>query len=314
MRFAPLFSLAVGLLAALPAMAGTATLRPSAIIDGDLIRVGDLFDNAGDKAQTVVTGAPQPGRRVVVDAEWLARVAAAYGVDWQPLSRAERIVIERRSVTIGAQEIAGELKLALVEAGAPAEAEVQLSGRAVQLHVPAETATGMEVRDLDYDQRTGRFAATVEAGGIQSPSSLRVTGRVFTTAEIPVLARALQRGEVIGENDIEWKPVREMQIQRGILTELDQLVGQQLRHAARPGLPLRASDVQRPVLVTKNSLVTMRLVSGGISLTAQGRAAEDGGAGDAIRVTNLQSKLTVTAKVDGPGVVSVMPAGHVLAN
>lgn len=313
-RFAPLLSLAAALLVAVPALAGTATLRPSALVDGDVIRVGDLFDNAGAKSQVVIAGAPQPGQRVVVDADWLGKVAVAYGVDWQPLSRSERITIERRSILVGAQDIAEEVKHALALAGAPADAEVQLSSRKVQMHVAAGDDLAIEVSDLDYDRRSGRFAAIIEAGAGQTPTRLRVTGRVFSVSEVPVLARAMQKGEVIGENDIEWKPMREAQIQRGVLTELDQVIGQQLRHAARPGQPLRGADVQRPVLVAKNSLVTMRLNTGGLSLTAQGRAVEDGGEGDAIRVTNVQSKLTVTARVEAEGIVSVLPAGQILAN
>lgn len=300
-------------LAAGPAVAEPALLKPSALIDGDVIRIGDLFDNAGKQAGNVVAPAPQPGRRVVLDADWLAAVAVGHGVDWQPLTRAERLVLERRSTVIGAQEIGDELKRALALHGVAPDAELQLANRTVQMHLPADAPAALEVRDVDYDERTGRFAATVEAGG-SAAQRLRVSGRVFTVTEIPVLARAMQKGEVVGDGDIEWKPVRELQMQRGILTELDQVVGQQLRHSARPGQALRATDVQRPVLVAKGSAVTMVLRSGGLSLTAQGRAVEDGGRGDTIRVTNSHSKITVEAKVQGPGMVSVLPPGHVLAN
>ncbi len=315
-RLAATLSLILAVCLAAPAAAdtGAVVLRGSAAIDGDVIRLGDLFDNVGEKAGTVVTHAPQPGRRIVLDAQWLATVANAHGIAWRPLGRAERLVVERRSTTIGVDEIAVELRRALEIEGVDPGAELQLANRSLQIHLPVDAAPRIEVRDLDYDRRTGRFAAAVEISGGAGPQRARVSGRVFSMTEVPVLARAMNRGEVIGEGDIEWMPLREARLARGVVTDTDQLVGKELRHPARAGQPLRANDVQAPVVVARNSMVTMILRTGGLSLTAQGRAVEDGSQGAVIRVTNTHSNVTVEAKVEGPGVVSVMPAGHVLAN
>ncbi len=48
-----------------------------------------------------------------------------------------------------------------------------------------------------------------------------------------------------------------------------------------------------------------------MTLTAQGRALEDGGAGDTVRVVNTQSNTVVQAVVTGANRVSVLPAGTI---
>lgn len=305
-------TLLVGLLFGLPAVAADPVLlRPSAVIDGDVVRLGDLFDNVGEQADKVVVHAPQPGRRIVLGAEWLARIAAAHKLAWLPMTGNDRISIERSSQTIESDRIAAEVKRALIASGAPDPCEVMLVNRHAEIHLPAESDARISVRDVDYDRRSGRFSATIEAPGSSVPVRARVSGRVIGVVEVPVLARAMQRGEKITDADLEWQPVRETQAQFGVLTRREDIVGRQLRTIGRPGVPLRTTDVQREVVVAKGSLVTIVLRTGSLQLTAQGKALEDGGLGEAIKVTNLQSKLTVEGKVEGPSTVSVMPMGHV---
>jgi flagella basal body P-ring formation protein FlgA len=82
----------------------------------------------------------------------------------------------------------------------------------------------------------------------------------------------------------------------------------------RPGEPVRASEVQRPVVVPKGGLVTLVLTTSGMQLTARGRALEDGGEGDAIRVANAQSHTLVEGIVSGAGRVTIPLLGALATN
>jgi len=293
------------------------TLKSAAVAHGDMLRLGDLFENAGDKADTVVAYAPAPGKRVTLDARWLQSTAQSHGLNWQPANPYERTIVERASTQIPRSQIEMEILAALaLDGGVPGKADLELTTRDLQIYVPAEAPATVAVRDLAYDPRSKRFQATVEAPA-DSPSAqrIRVAGRVFGTTEIPVLTRALNRGQIITEQDIEWQEVRGEAVRRDVVTDAEQLIGREPRHALRPGMPLRAGDVQTPVAVAKNSLVTMVLKTNVMTLTTQGKALENGGIGDTIRVLNTQSNQTVEAKVEGPNMVSVLPTGaRALAN
>lgn len=306
-------ALLAGLTAA-PAVAQEAvTLRPAALVDGDVVRLGDLFVNLGPEAETPIIRAPQPGRRMGLDSKWLASVAAAYKLPWRPLGRLDRIVVERRSDLVGAERVQSMVLDALALHGVTADSELQFAGRSLEMHVPVGEGDDVAVRDLQYDERVQRFSAVIETAG-SAPQRLRVAGRVFRTAEVPVLARAMSRGDIVNERDIEWRSVRVELFGQNVLTDAADVLGKELRHAARPGVPLRANDVRRPVVVAKGSLVTMVLRSGSLMLTAQGRAVENGGHGDIIRITNSHTKSTVEARVENANMVSVLPMAQALAN
>ena len=291
--------------------ADSVILRPSAMIEGDVVRLGDLFDNVGAKADVVVVHAPQPGRRIVLGADWLARLATAHGLVWTPMIGSDRITVERDSQRVESDRIISEIRRALIALGAPDPCEVLLVNRHAEINLPAESDATILVRNVDYDKRSGRFSATIEAPGSSVPVRARVSGRVVGVIDVPVLARAMQRGEKITDADLEWQPVREEQAQFGVLTRREDIVGRLLRTIGRPGVPLRTTDVQREVVVAKGSLVTIVLHTGSLQLTAQGKALEDGSMGESIKVTNLQSKLIVEGKVEGPSTISVVPMGRV---
>lgn len=292
-------------------------LKPAVTIDGESIRLGDLWDNLGDKADTAITAAPQPGKRISLEARWLAAVAQAYAIDWRPNSAFDRVVLERSGQTVDQRVIETELREALVMEGLPASADFEIANRnALSIVVPANAAADVGVRDVVVDQRTARFSATIEVpAGSPAATRVKVSGRVFTTTRVPVLSRAMSRGDVINERDIEWAEVRDEQVRRDVLTDPAQMIGQEPRWQIRAGTPIRTTEVQKPVLVQRNSNVTLVLKTPFMTLTTMGKAIEDGGKGDTIRVTNLQTKRTIEAKVDGPGTVSVALTGtSVLAN
>jgi len=286
-------------------------LKPSVVLTGDAITLGDIWENIGDKAGTPLANAPAPGKRVTLETRWLLAVAQSYGIDWRPASPFERSVVERAGQSVDIRVIETELREALAMEGAPAGASIEISNRQ-QLHIviPTTTSPTVAVKDLVYDQRMNRFQAVLEApAGAPNSVRFKVMGNVFASARIPVLAHPMGRGETISDADIQWVDVREEVVRRDIVTNPRMLIGQEPRYQLRAGVPVRTTEVQKPVVVGKNSSVTIVLRSKFMTLTAQGRAVEDGSVGDVIRVTNVQSKQTVDARIEGPGQVSVMPGG-----
>ncbi len=324
-RFAPRTSLASLALAAALAFGSAAAwaeqlpaqLKPSVSLEGDVIRLGDLWDNIGDKAATPLANAPQPGKRITLENRWLAAVAQSYGIDWRPANAFERSVVERVGQTVDHRVIETELREALRLEGAPANASIEILNRAaLQIVIPSGVAPTVGVREVMYDQRMNRFSAVVEVpAGSANATRVKVGGSIFASARIPVLAHPMSRGEIITEQDIEWADVREEVVRRDIVTNLRQMIGQEPRYQLRAGAPVRTAELQKPVVVAKNTTVVMIVKTSFMTLTAQGRAVDDGSTGDIIRVTNIHSKQTVDARVDGPGQVSVTPGGmHALAN
>lgn len=293
-------------LAGLTAPAAAATLRGSIMVEGEVVRLGDIFSEAGPRAEVAVANAPAPGRRIVLDYRWLGEVARYHGVSWQPTSRFDRAVVERAGRAIGIDEILDALRPAFPAGALGRNGEIELAQRNLEITVALDAPPTVEIRNLVFTPSSGRFSATVIAGG-DHPSAQRwpVSGRVHQTVSLPAPRRAIAPGEVIAAHDLQWITVRDDGGRLDQIADMSRLVGLTPRYRLRPGEPVRQGDVRAPVVVERDSTVLITLRTANMTLTAQGRAVEDGAQGETIRVVNSQSKKTIEATVAGPGTVTV---------
>lgn len=123
--------------------------------------------------------------------------------------------------------------------------------------------------------------------------------------EVAVLTRPIARGEAILIDDVAFMPASRA-TPADAITELDALVGMSARRSLAADRPLRPGDVMVTPLVKRGEPVTLLFQSGSVRITLRGRALEDGGAGETIRVLNSDSERTVEAIVEGPGLARVL--------
>lgn len=292
--------------------ADAATLRNQIVVEGDVVRLGDIFENPGPRANIAVANAPAPGRRMILEVQWLAEVARYYQVGWRPQTRFDRVVVERPGRVVTPSELVARLRTALVEQGMRADSIVELANRSQDIAVALDAPDSIEVRQIDFDANAGRFTAVLVVGG-SHPSAQRsiVNGRVFPTVQVPVMRRVINPGDVIRAEDLDWGNVREDQLRADAVTSPQQIVGQTPRVRLRPGEAIRQGDTQPVVLVSRGATVTIVLEAAGMRLTALARALDDGSRGQTIRVTNLQSRQTVEAIVVGADLVTVPFGGRI---
>ena len=290
-------------------------LRDSVTVKSKLVRIGDLFANTGNKADIAVAYAPVAGKKAIFDANWLYRVARAYDLKWRPLGLQDQVVVERDSQVISRDEIEDHIRAALIDRGVDSSMTVELSNRMLRLFVPGDASARIGVEDVAYEPRTGRFTAILVAPkGQPGAVRTRVTGRLLKVTEIPVLTRRVLANELISKGDVKWVRVNSNRLRTGTVVEANELIGKAAKRGIRPGLPVRASDVQRQILVPKGSLVTIFLKAPKMTLTAQGKALEDGSDGDTVRILNTQSKKVIEAEVTGAARVAVLSASLMAMN
>jgi len=209
------------------------------------------------------------------------------------------------AAVFGRDEIVSAVAEALAERGAGDRLELELANREVALEGAADRVA---VELVDFDRESRRFVALVTAGGEKA----RLSGRAFQVHDVPVLTRPVAAGEVIGEHDLEWRPVRADRLDRNAATAAAQLVGMTPARGLKAGRAVKVGEIRPPVLVVKGALVTMSVSAPGLALTATGRALDDGADGDVVRVLNVQSKRTIEGLVSGQNRVRI-PSRHQLA-
>ncbi len=173
----------------------------------------------------------------------------------------------------------------------------------------------MYIHEIQYNKLSRRFSGAIAVPtGNGSNKLARVSGRLFLTQEIPVLNRRIMAGQIIKGQDIKWVKVRSTRLQSGIIMSETDLIGHTPKRGIRAEYPIRISAVQRPVLVPKNSLVTIVLRTPKLFLTSTGKALENGADGDVIKIANSQSKTIIEAEVISSGRVSVRPQTQLAMN
>ena len=290
-------------------------MKSHVIVDGPVVLLSDLFEGTGEQGTTAIARAPAPGKRVEVSARWLAAVAKAYGLSWRPTSRLDRAIVERSSQVIDVRRIKNAMLDFLARQGVNGQISLVLDQPGIRLDLPGDAEPTLSIANLSHDPVNGRFTALVVAPAPGIPlAKASISGRVVTMAEIPVLRRRMKPGEVIRGDDIEWINTRADRLGRNIIVDTENMVGMSPRRPIRPGESILASELRAPVVVAKNSLITIRLTTARLSLTAQGRAMESGASGDVIRVMNTQSNKIINAAVVDTSTVRVVPATLSSAN
>ena len=124
-----------------------------------------------------------------------------------------------------------------------------------------------------------------------------------TSVRVVVPVRDIARGEVIADSDLTFGTASGTALMGGTVTSMAAAKGLEARRVLRAGEVLLASDLRRPVVVTRGQTVTMTFAAPGVDLTAMGRAMSEGGIGDTVTVQNPASFRMVSAVVIAAGTV-----------
>jgi flagella basal body P-ring formation protein FlgA len=286
-------------------------LRTTATVNGDVVRIGDLVDNAGPVAEVPIFRAPDLGTRGAVATE---RIVAAIrphqliGIDTRGISE---VVVTRASRAIPPQEISARVAKALAGQYGFGEARnilVEFDRDLRTLNVEPGASGELQVAALGYNPHTTRFDVTLDLPSSAALRHLptRFTGTAIETIDAVTVDHPVERGEVLKASELSI--VRRPKAEGAAITDMRAAAGLAARHQIRPGQPLHEADLMKPAIVQRNETVTIVYEAPGLTLTLRGQAQDAGALGDTIGVLNVQSKHVVQGVVSGPGRVTVTAA------
>ena len=312
-----LFAAALLVTTALPALGGEAedqiaapVLRATVNVTGDIVRVGDLIDNAGAAAQIPVYRAPDLGTTGVLPAAQVITMLRNHQVIGVDVRDVKEVAVTRLARTLETKQIGLAVARALEHRsgfGDAANISVTFDQAVQDLKFDAANNSTLSPTAVRLDPRTGRFDVAFELGdsGTATPTRLRYTGTAIETAEVMVLTRNIDRNELLRSGDLMVERRPRAELAGGEPASRELAVGMQMRRPVRAGQALKTTDLAKPDLVQRDQTITLVYQTAGIYLTTRGKALESGSEGDIVSVVNLQSKRTVTGRVTGRGQVSV---------
>lgn len=307
------------LVLALPAQAAddviaAPTLRASVTVTSDVVRVGDLIDNAGSTALIPVYRSPDLGTTGALPVAQVLSVLRAKQVIGVMTGDIKEVQVTRLARTLANKDLETAVASALERRfglGEAANITVTFDRGVSDMRLDASNTGALQPVATRYDARSGRFDVAFEVSNDSNPTptKLRFTGTAIETVEVAVLTRDIDRADLLKSSDIalERRPKAEVS---GEPATRERTIGMQLRRPMRAGTPIRVADIVKPDFVQRDQSVTVIYQVPGIYLTTRGKAIESGAEGDTVSVLNLQTKRTLTGTVTGRGQVTVQGASQ----
>jgi flagella basal body P-ring formation protein FlgA len=288
------------------------SLKAEATVARDIVRIGDLVENAGDAADIAIFRAPDLGQTGAVPTARVLEAIRRHGLAKIETHGVQEVVVIRPAREIGHKELEGQIVAALAANYRLAAAEdlsVTFDQSAQPLLVEPAAGDPRVIR-ASYDRYSGRYDVTFELPSARADATvrqkLRYTGTIAETAEVATPVRPLGRGDVIRADDVVIERQPKANVRPNAVSSLEQIVGLAARRPLRPGQILTAADVMKPEVVVKNEAVTITYEAPGMMLSVRGKALESGAEGDLVSVFNAQTKRTLQGVVAGPGRVAIV--------
>ncbi|MEO6396257.1 MAG: flagellar basal body P-ring formation chaperone FlgA [Devosia sp.] len=280
---------------------GAPTLRGDITVTSAIVTVGDIFADSGPLAETALFRAPAPGTSGIVPLDAVQRAALGIGLTEFDNVGFTRIRVARASSVLDAASL-GALVENDLRARGLLSPDMQAATRftLADIAISAEAvATPARLVTLRYVPENGTFAARFQIAGIDQPVDL--TGTVDLMVPALKLKASRPTGAILTEADFDTAMVPAAIANAGAFASIDQLIGKQLTRQSHAGMMLKVNDVSEPEMVRRNTLVTVFVRTGAMTLTVRCQALGDAAAGEAVDVLNTFTKKVLhgIARPDG---------------
>lgn len=303
------------LLAAIPALALEIRLHQQVEVAGDMVRLGEVGEIIGAEgglqqalAPLELFAAPEPGGQRQISAAEIAQAFAqrASGLAEVQWSGAKTLNLKRAGQQFGPAQIETLIGQYL-QANKARLPKARVHFRISQPPAPFTLPAGKLVSEVipgDPGLLKSRSMTLIFRVDGRLVKTLLVRGELDVVTAVVTAAGDLERGTLLGEKDLQLVE-RDLGGLRDPFFDPAELLGKKLKRPLRAGDVLEPGMVDTPPLVKRGDVVNMQLRGSGFTLSAQGVARQDGGAGETILVRNSNSRKDISCQVTGPGLVAV---------
>src|ERR1700728_5302056 len=216
-------------------------LRAQVTVEGDVVRIGDMVENAGTASQIAIYRSPDLGTTGTLPTAQIINTLQAHqviGVDTRDI---KSVSVTRLARILEGKEIESQVAHALEHRSGLGDA-VNLNltfDRDVQdVRLEAWNTGTLQPVSARYEPRSGRFDVSFEIANDtnNSRTKLRFTGIAVEMLEAAILTRNVDRGDVLKASDVVTERRTKAEVGNDAATR-GHAVGMKIRKGLRPGQP-----------------------------------------------------------------------------
>ena len=293
------------MLSGTPADAGQYFPKKEIKLTGDVLTLGDVFENVPSSAGHVLAPAPAPGKTMILSAYDLQRISNAFHLGWRPQNQVERSIVLRVGNTVSTGRITEALQSKLEQDMKGHIYEIDLNKQHRDIIDSTEEQPQLDITAMDFDADSGLFKATITMTTDKASKTVDVRGTAHRMVEVPVLSKRLRSGDLITASDLDIVKMRLANVPANAILDESKIIGKTPRRYVEAARAIHPESLSAPLAIKKGEHVTLHLSNGILSLTTKGKALENGAKGDMIRVVNTESNRVIEGTVIGPQSIQV---------
>jgi len=293
------------------------TMKEGAVqVDGPQVRLGDVATVEGVSAaqaeklaELALTSSPKPGRSKEIDRDYMFAKLHQQGYPVrQTVFRGPRSTMATRtSQRIDSDTLEAKLRSS-IESHMPWEA----GDTVINIQPPPDVLalptgkTGVRFESGGDCRYVGdeTFRTTVVVDG-RPCKTLYLRASVHPFEHVAVAVKEIRRGDHIGDSDFTMIRKDLADLSGGFFTDGAAIRGLVAARSISAGSVISLRSVDRPIVIKRGKIVTAEVSGRGFRITAMVKAMDNGRVGDVVRLTNVDSRKTLTGEVVDENTVRV---------
>lgn len=173
--------------------------------------------------------------------------------------------------------------------------EIQLGEAASQLQV---SLCDQEIHVRIPDGTTSQSISTLQMscdGQVKWNVYVPINMKILT--QVVVTKQTISAKEMIDDNMLDYAFHDKNSLYAGYFKNFSDVTGQSAISTMLPGMILTKRNIQKPILINRNQIVSIIARNGSIMVKAEGVAKSNGSYNDVIKVMNASSKKVIDAVV-----------------
>lgn len=275
-------------------------------IEGEYIKISDIFRGNVDNPDKIIAKAPLPGKKFTFNTDWAHNIALKNNIKWKPLNKESLISITRSSTKIDEEEIKLEILQSFFEIEKQ-DIEIEIYGGKTDFDIKKDTNYKILVENLKKYEAKNRFdcKVTIFSEGKEFASS-NIAGKYYILQEVPVANENIAKNTIIKSEMIKNIKIRKNRIKPNEFTDIDDIIGKETTKSIKESKSFSIKDIRDPIIINKGNIISIIYKTKNMKLTAKGEAIEDGSKGQNIKVMNTTSKKVLHCRIISKDTVEII--------
>jgi flagellar basal body P-ring formation protein FlgA len=300
--------------AAFSASRATVTMKTAVVLERSTACLADIATIAGSGqtkklAGIVVARSLMPGQTRFVDLDYIRIRLKQAGFDPEAINfrGARDVRVTRRAVKLPAGRIEQAVRAAIRSRMPWKDENVTISDISFDddIVLPKGRLT-YRITPNPHEDFLGRTILALHLFVDGEPvRKLWVNANITVMAKVVTVVRPLGKYQHIEPADVALQRRDLSNLSSNTVRSLEGALGSRTTRMIYPNTVLESSMIDAPPLVRRGDVVKIVANAGLMTITATGMVKQQGSKGDRVKVTNMDSKRVITARVTGPGIVEV---------